>query len=78
MKIDNFGGVTNVMGKVSEKEQILVWIEAAKKYERTLEIVVDECDEYGTSYAVVGLNLTQAERTEAFRMAKKDLKDKKY
>lgn len=59
-----------IQGSVSEEQAIRDWILRAKQIEPSLTIMVDECDEYESSYTVVGYNLTQTERQEAFSLAK--------
>ena len=71
MKIKHSDSKSFIQGTIAEQQKILEWIERAKQYEPSLEIVIDECDDDDTSYTICGFNLTQAERQEAFQKAKK-------
>lgn len=70
MRIQHSGGYSLVQGKVSERFKILEWIAAAN-----CEVIVDECDDYETSYTVVSKNpyTTQAERQADFQHAKRGI-----
>lgn len=74
MKVWHSGGCTYLQGKPDEVQKLEAWVEAAKKYEPSLEIVIDESDEYESSLTVCSRFLKQTERQEAFQLAKKDLK----
>lgn len=71
MKVQHSHGTSLVTGKVTEQANVLKWIELSN-----CEIMVDECDEYETSYTVVSRskNTTQAERQADFQHAKKLVK----
>lgn len=71
MKVTHSHGTSLITGTVTEQAKILKWIALAN-----CEIMVDECDDYETSYTVVSKsrNTTQAERQVDFQHAKKLLK----
>jgi hypothetical protein len=71
MRVKHQAGASIVQGTVAEKAAILEWIAAAH-----FEVIVDECDEYETSYTVVskGPYTTQAQRQADFQHTKRRLK----
>lgn len=68
MRVRHVDGYSLVQGTTSEQAKILLWIESAD-----CQIIVDECDEYETSYTVVSKSpyTTQAERQADFQHAKR-------
>lgn len=70
MRIKHSAKSSFIQGNISEESAIRDWIWRAQQYEPSLRIMVDECDEYESSFTVVGENLTQQERQVAFQLAK--------
>ena len=70
MRIKHNAKSSFIQGDVSEEQAIRDWIWRAQQIEPSLVIRVDECDEYESSFTVVGKNLTQAERQQAFQESK--------
>ena len=68
MRVKHQSGASLVQGTVAEQAAILEWIAAAN-----CEVIVDECDEYETSYTVVSKSpyTTQAERQADFQHTKR-------
>jgi hypothetical protein len=68
MRVKHQAGASIVQGTVAEQAAILGWITAAN-----CEVIVDECDEYETSYTVVSKSpyTTQAERQADFQHTKR-------
>jgi hypothetical protein len=68
MRVKHQAGASIVQGTVADQAAILGWIAAAN-----CEVIVDECDEYETSYTVVSKSpyTTQAERQADFQHTKR-------
>lgn len=70
MRIKHDKSASYIQGTISEEQSIRDWIWRAKQIEPSLEIVIDECDEYESSFTVCGFDLTQQDRQDAFQKAK--------
>ena len=71
MKVEFFANCMLVQGKPEEQERINKWIALAQEDNSTIEIVIDETDEFEVSYTVVSKYMLQRELKEVFRQAKK-------
>jgi hypothetical protein len=68
MRVKHQAGASIVQGTVAEQAAILGWIAAAN-----CEVIVDECDDYETSYTVISKSpyTTQAMRQADFQHTKR-------
>ena len=74
MKVQHAKGMTFVQGKPSELAKIELWISNLKEICTGWEVVVDECDEYETSFTLICEGETQESRQVMAQQAKKGLK----